>query len=80
MQRMPARLLVALIFSGLLVVGGALLIFATPQASASFGWFAYQPLSDSVFIPGGFTVLTQPVIGLGGVVGFALGRRSRELE
>ena len=59
-----------------------------PQASASLGRFAYQPLGDSVFAPGGFVVLTQPavvgaavavvgLIGLAGVVGFVLGRRGR---
>lgn len=91
MQRLPAPLVVALILSGVLVVGGALVILIAPQASASFGWFAYQPLSESVFIPGGFIVLTQTVIvrgvlaivgliGLAGIVGFALGRRRRMIE
>lgn len=88
MQRMPALLLVAFILSGVLVVTGALVILVAPHASA---WFAYQPLSDSIFIPGGFIVLTQQVImggvlaivgliGLGGAVGFALGRRGRVVE
>lgn len=91
MQRMPASVIVALVLSALLVVAGLLLIVAAPQASASFGWFAYQPLSESVFIPGGFIVLTQPVIigaavgvlglvGLGVVLGFVLGRRPRRSE
>jgi hypothetical protein len=91
MQRMPASLLVALILAGVLVVTGALVILLAPQASASFGWFAYQPLSDAVFFPGGFIVLTQTaivggvlaivgLIGLAAVVGFALGRRRRVAE
>lgn len=91
MQQMPAPLLVALIHSGVLAVTGALVILLAPQASASFGWFAYQPLSDAVFVPGGFIVLTQAaivgavlaivgLIGLAAVVGFALGRRRRGAE
>jgi cytochrome c oxidase subunit 1 len=36
------------LFGGLLAVGG----FFTPQGAASFGWFAYSPLSDAVRSPG----------------------------
>lgn len=39
-----ALLLVALVLS--------LTGVATARASASFGWFAYQPLADAVFVPG----------------------------
>jgi cytochrome c oxidase subunit 1 len=35
-------------FGGLIAVGG----FLTPQGAASFGWFAYAPLSDTTFTPG----------------------------
>src|SRR3954451_22410952 len=35
-------------FGGLVAVGG----FLTPQGAASFGWFAYAPLSDTTFTPG----------------------------
>jgi cytochrome c oxidase subunit 1 len=35
-------------FGSLIAVGG----FLTPQGAASFGWFAYQPLSSSTFSPG----------------------------
>jgi len=35
-------------FGGLIAVGG----FLTPQGAASFGWFAYAPLSDTTFSPG----------------------------
>ncbi|MCD2444351.1 hypothetical protein LQ757_18885 [Agromyces sp. SYSU K20354] len=91
MQRMSGALLVALILLGVLVLCGALLVVVSSQASVSFGWFAYQPLSDSVFVPGSFVVLTQPavvgaavtvvgLIGLGAVAGYALGRRGRVAE
>jgi cytochrome c oxidase subunit 1 len=35
-------------FGALLTVSG----FLTPQGAASFGWFAYAPLSDTTFTPG----------------------------
>lgn len=36
------------LFGSLIAVGG----FLTPQGSASFGWFAYAPLSNTTFSPG----------------------------
>ena len=36
------------LFGGLIAAGG----FLTPQGAASFGWFAYAPLSNSVYSPG----------------------------
>ena len=36
------------LFGSLIAVGG----FLTPQGAASFGWFAYAPLSDTTFSPG----------------------------
>src|SRR4051794_41394106 len=36
------------LFGGLIACGG----FFTPQGAASFGWFAYAPLSDQTFTPG----------------------------
>lgn len=35
-------------FGALVVIAG----FLTPQGAASFGWFAYAPLSDTTFTPG----------------------------
>ncbi len=35
-------------FGGLIAIGG----FLTPQGAASFGWFAYAPLSNAVYSPG----------------------------
>jgi cytochrome c oxidase subunit I len=35
-------------FGGLIVMAG----FLTPEGAASFGWFAYAPLSDDTFTPG----------------------------
>jgi len=36
------------LFGGLIAAGG----YLTPQGAASFGWFAYAPLSDTTFTPG----------------------------
>jgi cytochrome c oxidase subunit 1 len=36
------------LFGSLIVIAG----FLTPQGAASFGWFAYAPLSDTTFTPG----------------------------
>ena len=36
------------LFGGLIATAG----FFTPQGAASFGWFAYAPLSDTTFSPG----------------------------
>src|SRR4051795_6176883 len=36
------------LFGGLIVAAG----FFTPQGAASFGWFAYAPLSSEIFSPG----------------------------
>ncbi|MBK0329839.1 cytochrome c oxidase subunit I [Brachybacterium halotolerans subsp. kimchii] len=36
------------LFGSLIVLAG----FLTPQGAASFGWFAYAPLSDTTFTPG----------------------------
>jgi cytochrome c oxidase subunit I len=36
------------LFGSMLAVGG----FLTPQGAASFGWFAYAPLSDAIHSPG----------------------------
>ena len=36
------------LFGGLITVAG----FVTPQGAASFGWFAYAPLSNAIYSPG----------------------------
>ncbi len=56
------------LFGGLMVIAG----FATPGGAASFGWFAYNPLSDAVRSPGlggDLWVLGLLVSGLGTILG-----------
>ncbi|WP_281640271.1 cytochrome c oxidase subunit I [Aurantimicrobium minutum] len=55
-------------FGALITVGG----FLTPQGAASFGWFAYAPLSDSTFSPGigsNMWVLGLAMGGFGTILG-----------
>lgn len=49
-------------FGSLIAMSG----FLTPQGSASFGWFAYVPLSTTTFSPGAGTNLWILGLGLGG--------------
>jgi cytochrome c oxidase subunit 1 len=49
-------------FGSLIAVSG----FLTPQGAASFGWFAYQPLSDTTFSPGVGGNLWMVGLGLSG--------------
>ena len=56
------------LFGGLIVLAG----FVTPGGAASFGWFAYTPLSDAVRSPGlggDLWVLGLIVSGLGTILG-----------
>ena len=60
-------------------VGVALLVQAR---TASFGWFAYAPLSDAIFSPSvnlvpGLTFLIGGLVVLAGFGGYLLGRHRR---
>ena len=55
-------------FGSLIAVGG----FLTPQGAASFGWFAYAPLSDVTYSPGvggNLWVLGLGIAGFGTIMG-----------
>ncbi|TDD32395.1 cytochrome c oxidase subunit I [Nonomuraea terrae] len=56
------------LFGGLITVSG----FLTPQGAASFGWFAYTPLSDAIFTPsigGDLWVMGLSLAGVGTILG-----------
>lgn len=69
-----------------IIAGGATLIYGLARP-ASFGWFAYAPLSDEVFLPGMTMLDNTQVTGLALLVagllctafwaGLRVGRRSR---
>lgn len=61
--------------AGVIVATGAVMIAVglfTPMGAASFGWFAYQPLADATFVPGGTAVILSRVAVVGWIV-FAAG-------
>ncbi|MEV4172617.1 cytochrome c oxidase subunit I [Nonomuraea sp. NPDC049709] len=56
------------LFGGLIAVSG----FMTPSGAASFGWFAYTPLSDAIYSPGAggdLWVMGLSLAGLGTILG-----------
>lgn len=66
--RLNALALWMYIFGSLIAVAG----FLTPQGAASFGWFAYTPLSTSAFSPGiggHLWVLGLALTGFGTIMG-----------
>ncbi len=72
---------------GVIALVGGVTLFLTSDKAASFGWFAYAPLSGEMYSPSGSLLtlqeragLTIGAIGLGIVVfcaGWAIGRRRR---
>ena len=61
--------------AGAILAAGAVMIVIglfTPVGSASFGWFAYQPLADATFVPGGSAVVLSRIAVVGWIV-FAVG-------
>lgn len=67
----------ALLWAGaaLVAVAGATTIaigLFTPMGVASFGWFAYQPLANATFTPGGSVVVLSRVTIAGWAI-FTLG-------
>lgn len=84
--------MIAWILAGALVAGGVILITtggaADPMGSASFGWFAYQPVAELQFTeePGlhlsrtavaGWVMLAIGLLAVAFFAGPAVGRRSR---
>lgn len=81
------------VVAALTAVAGAITLgvgLFTPLGVASFGWFAYQPLADATFTPGGSAVIlsritvagwiifTFGLLGLAFLAGRSAGRSSRE--
>ena len=69
MKENRRRRSVALIAGVLLTVAGVVIVLVSlvgSTATASFGWFAYAPLANAVFVPGDLLMLSR--ITLLGVV------------
>lgn len=61
------RIASAWAIAGALTVIGLVVFIAGLMTPVTFGWFAYQPLANATFAPGGAGVFLSPttVIGLG---------------
>lgn len=86
MTRPQARTIVAGLFVlGLVLAVVSAILFAIPRPAASFGWYAYAPLSSTTFTPSaadarqGFALGTAgaALLLMAGSAGWWLGRRSR---
>ena len=87
MHRLSSRAAIAAISFGVLTLGGVIMFIATaPTATASFGWFAYQPLAAETYFSGALVVLTPlmataaaisivGIVGLSLVAGYGIGQR-----
>ena len=79
--------------AAVLLAAGVIMIaigLFTPMGTAAFGWFAYQPLANATFTPGGSAVVLSPITVAGWVIlavglimlaffaGRVAGRRSHE--
>ncbi|GLK16414.1 hypothetical protein [Herbiconiux flava] len=70
MRRLVSTVLVPLLAVAVMAAGLVGILVSTPQ-SASFGWFAYAPLSATVFSPTGAIIVGWGSIA--GAVAVALG-------
>lgn len=66
MARRRTGLLIGWIVAAVLVTAGAIVTVVGLMTPVSYGWFAYQPLADATFMPGGDGVWVShaTVIGL----------------
>jgi heme/copper-type cytochrome/quinol oxidase subunit 1 len=61
--------------AGLVAVAGVIMLgigLFTPMGAASFGWFAYQPLANATFVPGGSAVVLSRITAVGWII-FTIG-------
>lgn len=81
---MTRGLALALVTSAVIALGGLVILIVvalTPQQSASFGWFAYQPLVAaniwvlSPWVPTGWVLFFLGSLGVSFTLGIAVGRR-----
>ena len=54
--------------AGVLVLTGVVVLIVGLLTPVTYGWFAYQPLSDATFTPGGSDVVLSRVTIIGSVV------------
>ncbi|MET0780253.1 MAG: hypothetical protein ABWZ16_01870 [Microbacterium sp.] len=54
--------------AGVLVLTGAVVLIVGLLTPVTYGWFAYQPLADATFTPGGNDVVLSRVTIIGSIV------------
>ena len=89
MSRARVILTLTVVLAVAFVVAGAVLLSMSTVQAASFGWFAYQPLSSQMLMTSqltypmalvGLILVGVGLVGLGGVGGYLIGRRVRAAE
>ncbi len=83
MARRRTGLLIGWIVAAVLVTAGAIVTVVGLMTPVSYGWFAYQPLADATFAPGGegvwlarATVVGLVLLALGLIaLAFLIGQR-----
>lgn len=55
---------VSIVILGSVTAVIGLVLFLLPSGSASFGWFAYAPLSNTAFFPSGVLLTPRSQIGI----------------
>jgi hypothetical protein len=71
---MPRKrpLVIAWVIAGVVVAAGLVALFIGWMTPVAFGWFAYQPLANAAFVPGGSGTYVSSIT-LTGTVLLALG-------
>lgn len=86
MRGSGARAISACLFAlGLVLAVASVVLFVIPRPAASFGWYAYAPLSSTTFAPPAadtrqgfaFGAAAAALVLVAGSVGWWLGRRNR---
>lgn len=90
MKTSPWKLAISWLAAIVLTAVGAITVLITPPPPIAFGWFAYAPLSESVFTPEGGVVILAPtailgaaasvagLIALGVLVGWHFGKKAAQ--
>lgn len=60
LTRLPV---ISAVLAGLLLLAGIMVFALGPREDASFGWFAYAPLGESMFMPGMHFLTTAQITG-----------------
>jgi heme/copper-type cytochrome/quinol oxidase subunit 1 len=88
MAKRTGREVIGWVAAGTLVVAGVITIVVGQSSPVTFGWFAYQPLADATFMPGGdavivaratvtgFVVCALGLVSLAFLAGWRLGKKS----